>query len=190
MFSGNRAWENRTFFVSNEDPWTPDAIDALALHGSFWVHDRYLPILSFQCKGRRTIATDVSVVGGYSSVVSLADAPGGDPSPSEAVNVTALTALYDRVDGPKRGGRTLTSGIPRSKVNENDLDPAWCTLLRNAWIAYADLFIGVFHIAQCFVSFRHNGAYRSEGVSYIIDRHVVRPTVYSRRLRSRNSTII
>lgn len=183
---GAIVWENRWYFDSVFEDWTGPWLAELLSVGATWVINEYLPLLSNEVQFIRAKASDQSA-----TPIPPVQAPfigyyGGVPSPSSAVSVSATVALYDVGPGPTGVGRTLISGVPLSVVEENTFNSDWCEAVRDAFIDLIDIPIFSHYSYFCFVSYRHNKAYRSEGVKHQIDHIAVRPWVNTRRLRSKN----
>lgn len=179
-------FENRYFFTTDDTDWTLPDLALLGSAGATWVINHFLPKLSTEVAFIRTVATDLASPSAGQVVTPIFSFFGGVDSPARPVNVAAVVALYDLVSGVRRGGRALVGGIPDIAVSENSIVPVYQESLREGFVWLLDLFIGTVSIKWCFVSYRIDGAYRAAGVRHVVDKIVVRPSLHSRRMRTKN----
>ena len=160
------------------------AIMAVALEGWFVTH--MLPVLGDDVLYTGVRCRDLTSETGYTydHVAVPVNGSYGFPSLplSEAVYIKTTSSLY----GPKHRFYSAISGIPKSVIDGNLVDPTYLLALWNAYLLWQDVFTWIDTVAVN-VSYITNNTYRPNGVFYGVGR-IWQPkrTIGTRARRLRN----
>lgn len=134
--------ENRLWFISRQPPITTAQLAALAGGAAAWVVAELLPLLSSDLTFLSAVATDWSGAGPGVAQEVIMNLTGGDFSGIHSANVAYRVRFKGTSAQPRLYNSNFLSGLPRSAVSLNTVDPTWIDAVFDAYVNVIDLASG------------------------------------------------
>lgn len=163
-----------------------DAAASIAALAGFWASVYYLPLLASQVNFQHTRCRTCDTASDPWVVNSDYAGNGSDTSGAMSANVAVLVRWTVPLNRRNRPGHTFVPAPPRAQITENEVSASYRSGLIDAFstlIDFADFAGG----RLCMVSFRHNNAWRSEGVPFEMELVQPQLVVTQRRRRLKNT---